>query len=254
MNRGALRRRATNGSSPSPTRQARILASVGRITRRALHRSRVRVFAAVTSLDDVALGARALIGITGVVLGMRLAPEGRAPLGVIVGAWASQQVATFLDQRTTGEAERAVTREMPYVLERLATALRTGRALDSAIGLAAPSAVGPLATAMRDAVKVAELGGSRSDVLDRLGQAPGEAVARTVRALRRGDRLGVPIAVTVEALAADLRARARAAAETDARTAPVRMLFPLAFCFLPAFVLLTIAPIAIEALRSLGGV
>jgi hypothetical protein len=57
-------------------------------------------------------------------------------------------------------------------------------------------------------------------------------------------------AVALVAQAREMRSRRRIAAEEAARTAPVKMLFPLVVCFLPAFVILTVAPVVLSALRS----
>jgi len=83
-----------------------------------------------------------------------------------------------------------------------------------------------------------ELGGgaARGALEDRLDQ------------LDRGELAG---ADPLRRLAADLRAGARRRAETRARKVPVRLLFPLVGCTLPAFVLVTVVPPVLGALGSL---
>ena len=51
---------------------------------------------------------------------------------------------------------------------------------------------------------------------------------------------------------ADVRAERRALAAERARTAPVKMLFPLVFLILPAFLLLTVVPVLLSTVRSIG--
>jgi tight adherence protein C len=80
--------------------------------------------------------------------------------------------------------------------------------------------------------------------------APAPEVRSLVRALRRAERYGTPVAPVLVAQAREARARRRTDADEAARAAPVKMLFPLVLCFLPAFVLLTVAPIVLTALRS----
>ena len=53
-------------------------------------------------------------------------------------------------------------------------------------------------------------------------------------------------------LAASVRAARRAAVTERARTAPVKMLFPLVFLVLPAFLLLTVVPVLLTTVQSIA--
>jgi tight adherence protein C len=77
------------------------------------------------------------------------------------------------------------------------------------------------------------------------------ALRRLVVALARSHRLGTSLSATLRAVAIDLRDARRARAEELARRAPIRMLFPLVFLILPAFLLLTVGPVVLATLRSL---
>src|SRR5438128_2368627 len=70
-------------------------------------------------------------------------------------------------------------------------------------------------------------------------------------ALGRSARLGTTIGSTLRSVAVDLRGERRARAEELARRAPIKMLFPLVFLILPAFLLLTVGPVVLAMLRSL---
>jgi tight adherence protein C len=61
-------------------------------------------------------------------------------------------------------------------------------------------------------------------------------------ALLASDRLGAPVGPVLARLAAEERTALRRQAEAHARRVPVRLLFPLVFLILPAFVLLTVVP------------
>ena len=64
-------------------------------------------------------------------------------------------------------------------------------------------------------------------------------------------RLGTSLGSTLRSVAEDLRGERRARAEELARRAPIKMLFPLVFLILPAFLLLTVGPVLVATLRSL---
>jgi tight adherence protein C len=75
---------------------------------------------------------------------------------------------------------------------------------------------------------------------------------RTVNALTKTETLGVSLSDSLDALAAQVRSARRAATAEKGRTAPVKMLFPLVFMVLPAFLLLTIVPVLLSTLRSIA--
>ena len=70
-------------------------------------------------------------------------------------------------------------------------------------------------------------------------------------ALVASERYGAPVAAGLERLAGEVRRDRRRRAEEAARRVPVKLLFPLVGCTLPAFGLLTVAPLIAGALRAL---
>ena len=85
-------------------------------------------------------------------------------------------------------------------------------------------------------------------IADRL-KLPDLQAAVTV--IARTESLGSSLAESLHQLADDVRESRRSRAAERARTAPVKMLFPLVFMILPAFLLLTVVPVLIATLRSL---
>ena len=72
------------------------------------------------------------------------------------------------------------------------------------------------------------------------------------RALARAQRLGGSVQGSLRTIVAQLRSERRVRAEELARRAPVKMLFPLVFMVLPAFLLLTVVPVLVATVRSLS--
>ena len=70
-------------------------------------------------------------------------------------------------------------------------------------------------------------------------------------ALVASERYGAPLAAGLDRLAAEVRASRRRRADEVARKVSVKLLFPLVLCILPAFALLTVAPLIASALKSL---
>jgi len=91
-----------------------------------------------------------------------------------------------------------------------------------------------------------------ADALTALVETAGDPVRPVVGAITSAEHYGAPLAPTLDLLAHEARRDRRRQAEERARTLPVKLCFPLVGCILPAFVLLTIAPLVAGALRSLA--
>jgi pilus assembly protein TadC len=89
------------------------------------------------------------------------------------------------------------------------------------------------------------------DALAGVRDAVGDHAAPLVAVLRDADRDGSALLPTLQRVAVDARDLRRRRAEEAARRVPVRLLFPLVACTLPAFALLTVAPLLVGALRSI---
>jgi len=78
-----------------------------------------------------------------------------------------------------------------------------------------------------------------------------EATAAVGAAALRSSRTGAPASTTVVKAARDLWGAAEQAAQAQIRAAAVRAVAPLSLCFLPAFVVLGLAPTAVGLLSGL---
>jgi Flp pilus assembly protein TadB len=126
-----------------------------------------------------------------------------------------------------------------------------GLPVGNALAEACARSTGPASAGFRDAIERSNRGSPLAGEVDRLRPLLGEAGRPLVTALVASLRLGAPVGPALEAAAADLRTGARRRAETRARKVPVRMLFPLALCVMPAFVLLSVVPMVLDALGNL---
>jgi len=159
----------------------------------------------------------------------------------VLGAFAARRV-----QRRHDAALRA---ELPVVVDLVAVALAAGCTPYLAIEHAPHHAPRHGADALRAVGRAHALGHSLDDALRDLGHT--EPVLRPLAdALATSSRLGAPATLVLERLAGDVRADLRRRAESRARTIPVRLCFPLVACVLPAFALLTVAPVVFGGLRT----
>ena len=154
-------------------------------------------------------------------------------------------------RRRQAAGRRAVREAVPEAVDLFSLAVSAGLTVPLALDAVAGRAPAPLEPALRHAVGKIAVGARVADVLDGLPDTLGEPVRPLVAALVASDRYGVPLAASLDRLAGELRADRRRAAEEAARRVPIKLLFPLVVCILPAFALLTVVPLAASALGSL---
>ena len=193
------------------------------------------------------VGLASIGALAGVVLTKGLAAFAAVPLFATAG-W---RVPDLRLARRARERDSSIRAALPDALDLLAACALAGMNLDRALRTVSPDVGGPLGEAMRAALRALDVGMRRASAYQVLVEgAPVAEVRSLVRALERAERYGTSVAATLVAQAREIRSRRRASIEESARAAPVKMLFPLVVCFLPAFVLLTVAPVVITALRS----
>ncbi|RMI45377.1 type II secretion system F family protein, partial [Streptomyces triticirhizae] len=93
------------------------------------------------------------------------------------------------------------------------------------------------------------LGGEPAVAWGRLGELPG--AARLARRLESAGSNGVPVVRAFAVEAAEARARRRRAVQAGARRAAVLVAGPLGLCFLPAFLLIGVAPVLLALIGEL---
>jgi tight adherence protein C len=147
----------------------------------------------------------------------------------------------MLSHRRRRAADAELARELPVALDLLGVAVGAGCTPYLAVQVAARWSPAPLATAFGDVLRNCALGLDLESALDGVARDTPRLRPLT-EALLATDRLGVPIGPVLARLAEEDRTALRRAAEAHARRIPVRLLFPLVFLVLPAFVLLTVVP------------
>ena len=156
-------------------------------------------------------------------------------------------------QRRERRHRRAVDAEIPQLLDLLAAGSSAGLNAPLALRRSRAALRGPLADELGVTLDAVDLGSRWRDELRRLADRLDlPDLRRAVAAITRTETLGTSLAETTAELAANVRASRRAAITERARTAPVKMLFPLVFLVLPAFLLLTVVPVLLTTVQSIS--
>jgi tight adherence protein C len=154
-------------------------------------------------------------------------------------------------RRRTRAAAAAVHRSLPEVIDLLSLAVGAGLTVPLAIEAVGQRHDGPVGAELARAAREVGRGRRCADALDDVAVRLGPDARPVIGALVASERYGAPLGEALVRLAADGRADQRRRAEEQARRVPVRLLFPLVLCVLPAFALLTVAPLLAGALGSL---
>jgi tight adherence protein C len=181
-----------------------------------------------------------------VALALPVLPPLAVPAGAV--AWALPALAA---RRRHRRMLAAIAADLPDVVDLLVLAVGAGLTVRLAVAAVARRAPGPLGAELARAGHDADLGRRLADALDDIPERAGEATRPLVAALVASERYGAPLGASLERLASEVRADRRRRAEEAARKVPVKLLFPLVSCTLPAFGLLTVAPLIASAVRSL---
>lgn len=226
------------GDPATPEVRSNPVETLGRILRTATGR-------APDHETDTRLGVAVCVAVAMVVVDPVLPP---AVVALVVVGRRWRRV-----RRRRGTDDRQTVAALPEVVDLLRLAIGAGHTVPAAIPMLAAWAPTSLRSDLRVAAVAISRGQPTVDAVESLQAAWGDPARPLLRALADHLRNGTPILPTLERVAHDARGARRRAAESRARRLPVLLLFPLVFCTLPAFGLLTVAPIVAGTLRSLDG-
>ena len=170
------------------------------------------------------------------------------PLAVLLAL----AVRRFAEERARARRRRAMDAEIPQLLDLLAAGSAAGLSAVAGFQRSVQALRGPLGTELKASLDAVAVGArwrtELSAVTERLALPD---LRRAMAVLTRTETLGTSLTGATRDLAADVRSTRRAAVAERARAAPVKMLFPLVFLVLPAFLLLTVVPVLLTTVRSI---
>lgn len=195
-------------------------------------------FTALTEALRVRLPAIG-VGLAGVLL------IGGVP-GCVTGVGAAVAVSRWRASRPTGRdgpSEEEMARRLPLAADLLAACLEAGAGPCEAAEAVGASLGGPVGRRLRHVAAELRMGQEPAAAWDRLGRLPG--ARGLARCLERAQTSGAPAAASMARLAVARRTEETRAAAARARRAGVLATAPLGLCFLPAFLVIGVAPVLI---------
>ncbi len=167
---------------------------------------------------------------------------------VVAGVWVRR---VLVRRRAAREAKRALLEELPDTVDLLALATGGGLNVRQSVEAAAAHGRGAFSGALALTLERVERGERLADALDRVPAELGEPVRPVIAGLLSAERYGDPLQPTLERLSAELRGTRRRRAEERARQLPVKLVFPLVVCTLPAVGLVAIVPVVANTISSM---
>lgn len=194
---------------------------------------------------DAVSDRRVGLAVAGGLCGLLIHPV--VTLLVVVSVFA---VPVMRKRRESRIRREQVREQLPDVVDMVRIAVGAGMTARLAIDAIATRCDGVIGDRLREVSRRVSLGQRLHEALDAFGEL-GEPVMPLTRALIAAESDGSPLAPSLEQVAAETRMLRRHAAEESARRLPVKLLFPLVACILPAFILLTVVPLLGGAIASL---
>lgn len=243
---------------PVPTRRRvsvvrRFLSTCGEM--RSVAHPRLQKALAEAGMDDVEPGVIAGWQVCGLVLGVLFGLSAgagavlAAPLLAFAGYRSPELYLSFRARSRRDEAASA----LPDAVDLLVVCTQAGLNLSLSLQRVAENTPGLLGAELRRAVEEIALGVPRGEALASLAaRTRSDEISSLVNTMANADRFGTGVAVALEDFANEVRQARKRRAEEQARRAPVKILFPMVFLILPAFLVLTVLPVVLGTLRSIG--
>jgi len=178
--------------------------------------------------------------------------SGRQSLGlaVLISALAFLGPEAMLDRKAR-ERQGQIEKALPDVIDQLTVSVEAGLGFDAAMARSAEGRSGPLADELARVLQDLQVGVDRQVALDRMVERTDVPDLRAfVVAVRQSTRHGLPIANVLRVQSQELREKRRARVEEKAAQLPVKIVFPLVFCILPALFVIILGPAGINIMDS----
>jgi tight adherence protein C len=177
-----------------------------------------------------------------------------AALAAIVVSFVCALVLPFVWlRRRVRNRKLAIWKSLADAFDLITVSVEAGLGLDAALRHVSEKLHGPLADEIRQMLREVGMGRPRREALEDMAERIDvKELEAFVNAVVQAEQLGTSLGRVLRAQSAALRVRRRQRAEEIARKAPVKMVFPLVLCLMPAFFIVVLGPIFVRLVNYLS--
>jgi pilus assembly protein TadC len=166
-----------------------------------------------------------------------------------VGFFAPNLIVAHLAQ----ERQEQIRRTLPDVIDILVVTVEAGLGFEAALAQVVRNGRGPMVGEFARVLHEMQFGRPRVDALrDMAARTTVAELKAFASAVVQATTLGVPMSNVLRQQAAEMRIRRRQRAEEMAQKVPVKILFPLVLCLLPALFVVVIGPGIVRLVAVFG--
>jgi tight adherence protein C len=157
----------------------------------------------------------------------------------------------WLDGKVEARQE-SIRRDLPDMIDLLTISVEAGLAFDAALLHARRAMPGALSDEVGRLLHEMQLGAPRVDAMRHLAERSNvEELKSFVLAMVQADIFGVSVANVLRGQSQELRTKRRQRAEEKAMKTPVKLLFPMIGCVMPALFVVILGPAVINIMAAL---
>jgi tight adherence protein C len=204
---------------------------------------------------DGVLDYKGLLLLVGAAAGVLVGLLAAGPLGIVawtaVGAAAGFFAPNLLVSHLAAQRQQEIRRTLPDIIDALVVIVEAGLGFEAALAQVVHNGHGPMVGEFARVLHEMQIGRPRVEALREMAARTTIAELKAfASAIGQATTLGIPMAKVLRQQSVEMRIRRRQRAEELAQKVPIKILFPMILCLLPALFVVVIGPGVIRIMAA----